>query len=263
MNQPSLTVVNRPVLTNNATSSNAADYEFPGDTYATARQVQMLVYTNSSLATDSFNGNLGTIQGGIYINDPQFYSTGTDTQPWHFDAYTGVSGTKDGFTIDTEVNRPRIWRASGFSAQGDIVWDSLGGANDVTFNDVREFNHSTNLFEEVATANTSNKTLTNSEMDKVQTNEGAAGTIRFTLPAAQGSDYNRQKFTFEVTDAQTLEIIGTGNDDIAYSGGNRMPDAGTPEFVKSNIPGSRITLKKISSTQWAAIEEQGFWENGT
>lgn len=263
LNQPSYTEINRPTLTDNAQSSTAGDYNFPGDTNASARQVQMICYTNSVTARDAFNGGLGVVQSNIRVNDAQFYTQDVDVAPWFFGAYSGASGSNNGYTIDTVINRPRIWRKSGFSAVGTIAYDANGGPNDIIFNDVREFSHSTFLYEEVTIDSTGNVTLTNDNQDKVQTNTGASGTIRYTMPAAQGAAYNRQHYIFEVVASQTLEIIGAGNDDIAFSGGNRLPDAGTPELIKSSIPGSRIRLNKISPAQWVATLEEGFWEVGT
>lgn len=257
MNQPSYVEVNRPVLSNNAVSSTAGDYEFPGNTNADARQVQMLIYTNSVSDRDSFNGGLGTVQSNIRVNDPQFISTGTDTSPWRVSAYSGVSGSNNGYTIDTVINRARVWRESGFSGQGSINWNSLGGGNDVVFNDAREFNHTTSLYEEITEASTSNKTLTDSEQDKVQTNQGAVGTVRFTLPAAQGAAQNRQRFTFEVVASQSLEIIATSGDQISWSGGTEV--AASAQFVSSNVVGSRMTIEKKDSTNWLATLEQGYW----
>jgi len=102
-------------------------------------------------------------------------------------------------------------------------------------------------------AKTANYTVvTPKDRDKVFTNEGAAGQVDFTLPAAASSD---GPFIFYVQTAQTLKIIAGAGDTIRVD----SFASAAAGYCQSATIGSTVTLVAINATEWVAISHGGTW----
>ena len=97
---------------------------------------------------------------------------------------------------------------------------------------------------------------TNNDKDKVFTNEGAAGTIQFQLPAPLIFINGGQRFTFEVVTAQTVNVLASGASSIRV-GGISTAVGGS---VSSSIVGSSITIQALNSSQYRVISYVGTWQ---
>lgn len=99
---------------------------------------------------------------------------------------------------------------------------------------------------------TSNYQILSTDRQKVFTNEGASGTVQFTLPAAANGEGS---YTFIIQANQTLRITaGTGdtirlNSSVSAAAGN----------VANNTIGNVITLVCINVTEWYATSHEGTW----
>lgn len=107
------------------------------------------------------------------------------------------------------------------------------------------------LTERSVTARTADLALTHSNSFGVYTNEGAAGTVNFTLPtAAAGMEYE-----FYVLAAQTLQITAAAGDTIRI-GANVTATAGN---VTNNVIGGYLKIIALNATEWASAAPVGTW----
>jgi len=82
------------------------------------------------------------------------------------------------------------------------------------------------------------------------TNEGAVATVVVTLDALPTG---WPLITFEVKAAQLLRITPDGSSNI------QPGSAGVGKSIDSNEIGAKLTLRRVSSTEWRIVEEVGYW----
>lgn len=90
------------------------------------------------------------------------------------------------------------------------------------------------------------------EGDYFFTNEGAAGSVTFTLPAAAGALH----FAFYVQAAQVVIIQAAAGDTIRVAG-KASAAAGT---ARTAVQGCLLELMGINGTEWVAMSVVGAWE---
>lgn len=99
---------------------------------------------------------------------------------------------------------------------------------------------------------TANTTLTAAQTGRWVSNDGASGTITFTLPsAATGLQYG-----FYVDETQSLQIDPATGDQILHL----TNSAG--DMITNATAGDSIYLVAISSAGWIPLQETGTWNDG-
>jgi len=104
-------------------------------------------------------------------------------------------------------------------------------------------------------AKTGNYTVTDVESGSFFTNEGAAGTVNFTLPAAASPNPSALVYVFYIQAAQTLTVTAGAGDTIRLAG-SVSAAAGN---ISANTVGNCVKLVCINATEWVAESIVGTW----
>jgi len=101
-------------------------------------------------------------------------------------------------------------------------------------------------------AKTSNYPVVSGDVGKVFTNEGASGTVTFTLPAAAAGLH----FYFVAQASQVITLTAASGDTIKVgfttsSAGGSLSSSGTSD--------DWVRLIAINATEWVAIPYEGSW----
>lgn len=94
--------------------------------------------------------------------------------------------------------------------------------------------------------------VANTDNGKLFTNEGAAGAITFSLPAATVG----QRYEFYVMAAQELRIDPNGTQTIALDTGVQQA-AGA--YLTANAVGEHIAVICVKAGQWETRDARGTW----
>ncbi len=94
-------------------------------------------------------------------------------------------------------------------------------------------------------------TITEDNLRLLYTNAGATGAVTLTLDA--GFQADAPDLTFEVKVAQNLTIDPDGGSTIHPYG------SAAGKYARSSDIGSRITIRRVSSTAWKVINIVGTW----
>ncbi len=159
-------------------------------------------------------------------------------------------GTADAALVTLGAGIPNVAAAADV-ATGDslLIYDaSAGAAKKATVQEVAGGILSALV---TVTPKTAPYPIVAADNGKVFTNEGAAGSIAFTLPAAAAG----YKVTFVVQAAFAL-VITAGAGDTIRIGGAVSAAAGT---ATSADVGSSITLVAINATEWVSLGREGNW----
>jgi hypothetical protein len=100
-------------------------------------------------------------------------------------------------------------------------------------------------------AKTTNYNVVDGDSRTFFTNEGAGGTVNFTLPTAAA----RKEYTFYIQAAQTLTVTANTGDTIRLAG-SVSASAGN---VSANVVGNLVRLVCINATEWVAESIIGTW----
>jgi hypothetical protein len=111
---------------------------------------------------------------------------------------------------------------------------------------------STAAFQVPVTVKTTGYTLTSADSNGYFSNQGAAGSVGFALPA--GSAVGK-KYTVYVHDAQTVSVIANTGQTIR-NGTEFTAAAGN---IASNVVGSLVSVFGVSSTEWIVEHITGAW----
>lgn len=98
--------------------------------------------------------------------------------------------------------------------------------------------------------------ITEDEVGKTYTNEGATALNYHTLPAARAG---LGPFTFVVQDADGIRVVAASGDTIRIAAGE-TPAAG---YVEATTIGNVVTLMAINDTEWIAVASVGTWTVST
>lgn len=120
--------------------------------------------------------------------------------------------------------------------------ESEGAANRITVANLKKRN---------VEAKTASYPIVAGDNAKVFTNEGAAGSVTFTLPAAAAG----YELTFVVQAAQSFVVTANTGDTIRI-GGSVSTSAGT---ATSSSIGSVLKIVSINATEWVAVSYTGSW----
>lgn len=105
---------------------------------------------------------------------------------------------------------------------------------------------------------TGNDTLTAAESGKLLDNDGAAGQVNLTLPAAAAG----LVFEVVVAENQILRLVPTTDDTIRLEG--TESDTGTNGgYVEANVKGNALRLVAVNATEWVATSVVGTWSVNT
>ncbi|HYE20972.1 MAG TPA: hypothetical protein VEA69_21175 [Tepidisphaeraceae bacterium] len=150
--------------------------------------------------------------------------------------------------------QPKVYREQG----GDKMIVASGGEIEVKSGgtlDVQAGSTLTLAGKTVRTveAHTADDTLTAAESGSVHTNNGAAGAITLTLPAA----VTGLEFFFGVREAQELRLDPDGTETIS------LPSNGVPgaagKYLTANAAGETVHLMCVEDGTWAVMGYTGTW----
>jgi hypothetical protein len=110
------------------------------------------------------------------------------------------------------------------------------------------------LFGVNSVANAGGKTLSAIDSQKFYTNEGATGSVTFTLPPALVG----AEFTFAVKAAYALVVDPYGTEKISATSGV-MGEAG--KNISANADGEYIHIACLKTGEWTILDYRGTWTN--
>jgi hypothetical protein len=100
---------------------------------------------------------------------------------------------------------------------------------------------------------TASYTLTSDDLGKTLTNQGAAGTITVTLPAAEVG----MKFRFYLNEAQELRIDPNGTETIALPSTGAQGAAG--KYLVADAIGEWVDIECLVAGTWDCLGFAGTW----
>ena len=186
---------------------------------------------NSPVVLENNNATFFPNPGGVYIKG----LTITDDQartPFYINASAGAQW------VDVQITDLKLNNSS-YTRGGNIPFMGSGTDAHVTFVDQPwRFDRTSDL------------TLSSRYDEVVLTNNGASGTVTYTLPATS----EKLNYTFHVLEAQILRIDPNASDTIFPLG------ASDGKYIQSNTKGSTIKLQADPDGDgWLIVSQTGTW----